>query len=442
MADGYRVRDGTDVRTVSAGSPDAQAASRVLRTLRRAASAPAVDLAGSPLTGLPLPALAGGTLGGDLALQYLRGHEVLQRVLGMTPTPGLVRPPLGALDRASLDALRADQVRTVLLDPGSAEPPEEELGFSPVATGRVVTPGSGRMDGILPSLSVDAVASSVPDPVLRAQVVVGELAAIYFERPGVSRGVALSVDERDRAPADYLAPLLAALRSSPFLRPLQGQRFLEVLPPEATLRLVPKVPSLFPASYETAIERTRARIESLRSLYTQPTSLPDQLGTSVLFAESEPFLRQPAGGLAFLEGATHRVSQEFAKLRPPPPGDVVTLASRNGRVPITIRNLTGSPVRLLVTLQSSALSFPEGPTREIDLPGDRQTLIFQAQAKRGGRFRVDVRLSTPDGASTVSRSYIVVRSTAYNQVALIITLGAAAFLLLRWARRFLPRARS
>jgi hypothetical protein len=33
---------------------------------------------------------------------------------------------------------------------------------------------------------------------------------------------------------------------------------------------------------------------------------------------------------------------------------------------------------------------------------------------------------------------IVVRSTAYNRTALLITIGAALVLLLVWARRFLP----
>jgi hypothetical protein len=36
---------------------------------------------------------------------------------------------------------------------------------------------------------------------------------------------------------------------------------------------------------------------------------------------------------------------------------------------------------------------------------------------------------------------LVVRSTSYNLVALILVLGAALFLLVWWARRFLPRNR-
>jgi hypothetical protein len=37
---------------------------------------------------------------------------------------------------------------------------------------------------------------------------------------------------------------------------------------------------------------------------------------------------------------------------------------------------------------------------------------------------------------------VVVRSTAYNRVALFLTVGAALFLLLWWGRRLLPRKRS
>ena len=40
---------------------------------------------------------------------------------------------------------------------------------------------------------------------------------------------------------------------------------------------------------------------------------------------------------------------------------------------------------------------------------------------------------------TIAEATMVIRSTAYNRVALIFTIGAALFLLLWWGRRFLPR---
>ena len=47
--------------------------------------------------------------------------------------------------------------------------------------------------------------------------------------------------------------------------------------------------------------------------------------------------------------------------------------------------------------------------------------------------------STPD---TIAERTMVIRSTAYNLVALFVTIGAAMFLLGWWGRRFLPRRKS
>ena len=38
----------------------------------------------------------------------------------------------------------------------------------------------------------------------------------------------------------------------------------------------------------------------------------------------------------------------------------------------------------------------------------------------------------------IGETTLVVRSTAYNRIALLITIGAALVLLLLWARRFVP----
>jgi len=59
----------------------------------------------------------------------------------------------------------------------------------------------------------------------------------------------------------------------------------------------------------------------------------------------------------------------------------------------------------------------------------------------GGRFEVHVLMVSPSGR-LIGETEIVVRSTAYNRIALLITIGAALVLLLLWGRRFVPgRAR-
>jgi hypothetical protein len=80
--------------------------------------------------------------------------------------------------------------------------------------------------------------------------------------------------------------------------------------------------------------------------------------------------------------------------------------------------------------------------REVVLePDSAQTLTFQADLKTTGRFRVVVQVLAPTGR-ILDETEIIVRSTAYNRIALLITIAAAVVLVLVWARRFLPRRTS
>jgi hypothetical protein len=63
------------------------------------------------------------------------------------------------------------------------------------------------------------------------------------------------------------------------------------------------------------------------------------------------------------------------------------------------------------------------------------------QAQTTGRFPMTVQILAPEGG-LIAQSQMIVRSTAYNRVALVVTAGAVLFLLVWWGRRFLPRGAS
>jgi hypothetical protein len=76
-------------------------------------------------------------------------------------------------------------------------------------------------------------------------------------------------------------------------------------------------------------------------------------------------------------------------------------------------------------------------------PGVR-TILLRAHAQATGRIPVRVQLLTSGGGAgvaVIAERTMVIRSTAYNRVALFVTIGAALFLLGWWGRRFLPRRR-
>jgi hypothetical protein len=73
--------------------------------------------------------------------------------------------------------------------------------------------------------------------------------------------------------------------------------------------------------------------------------------------------------------------------------------------------------------------------------GRTTTLTFPVDLRTNGRFEVFVRIQSPNGR-VIAHPRLIVRSTAFNRVALVITLAAAAMLLILWARRFVPRRTS
>ncbi len=71
-------------------------------------------------------------------------------------------------------------------------------------------------------------------------------------------------------------------------------------------------------------------------------------------------------------------------------------------------------------------------------PDSTQTISVDLELRTTGKFEVPVQIVSPSGR-VIGQRRIVLRSTAYNRVALVITIAAALLALVVWARRFLPR---
>ena len=98
----------------------------------------------------------------------------------------------------------------------------------------------------------------------------------------------------------------------------------------------------------------------------------------------------------------------------------------------------GKPHSLEFFVQLVSTRIREQPATRVELaPGETETLRLQASLRSTGRFEVHVLMVSPSGRP-IRDETLVVRSTAYNRFALLITIGAALVLLLLWVRRFVP----
>jgi hypothetical protein len=162
---------------------------------------------------------------------------------------------------------------------------------------------------------------------------------------------------------------------------------------------------------------------------------PARLETMLLLAEARQYLTSPTEGLAFIDAARRSVRAAVDDLALETV-DSVTLTSDSGGIPITVSNEGPHSLEFSVQLVSTRLR--EVPATSVELaPGESETLRLSASLRSTGRFEVHVLMVSPSGR-LIGEETLVVRSTAYNGIALLITIGAALVLLLVWARRLVP----
>jgi hypothetical protein len=436
MRGGYSVvsDDGT-TRDVPAGQGGSELAARALDDLRALASAPGVEVTALPFSGPEIPSLYGGGLGRDVGIQLQRGREVASALIQADPPERILRPPGAALDDETLRGLAGLGVGTLIVGPATVELAPQPLGFAGPATTSV---GDGAITAIVPEPSTDAVMTSVAqgDPVRAAQVVLGELTTIWQEAPGESRSVALVLGEDAPLPGPFFPPLAHAIAGAPWLTPATAGAFVDAFPSTETSDLANPSSRRFPTAYVAALKQARRRVETLRSMLPDGSVEPERLDTMLLLAEARQFLSSTDDGLAFIDAVRGSVKGTIDELSLDTVSGV-SLSSDSGGIPITVSNAGERPLTVFVRLVAPQLR--GAPGEEVELgPGDSQTLRLQAELRSTGRFPVKVQMLAPDGRPLEDQT-LIVRSTAYNRIALLITIGAGVMLVAVWARRFLPR---
>ncbi|HJU57742.1 MAG TPA: DUF6049 family protein [Actinomycetota bacterium] len=438
MRDGYTMSDGEMLREVAAGMGGAALADRAILDLQTIAQAPNVHITALPFSTPELPALYDGGLGRDAELQLEHGRNVVAEFLRTSPIPQVLRPPGAALDDTTLRNLTLSDITTLLVDPATVTPVAQPLGFAgPATTGLA----EGALSAIVPEPGADALvtATAAADPVRAVQVMLGELATIWQEQPGEERGIAVVLDEDAPFPGPFFPPFAASVADAPWLSPLAATEFVNAYPPVASQPLALQSSRRFSTSYVTSLKQARRRVETLASMLPGDSTSPERLDAMLLLAEARQFLAESDEGIEFIS-SVHRTVQDVMNSLVVDTVPSVTFSSEQGRIPITVSNNADEALAFSVRLKSESLR--SSSTADMELPpGASETVRLQAEMRSTGRALIDVHLLSPSGR-VIEHQAIVVRSTGYNRIALLITIGAAVLMIVAWARRFLPRRTS
>jgi hypothetical protein len=416
--------------------------------------------AGRPLLALPYvrtspDALAEAGLSGELAHQLDRGIAVLADVLGALPSESawLATDDLGTAGLQLLDALGTERV---LVAPDQVERLSDGV-LSPARPFLVTPPRSRGRDGddedddrprTLEALATDAHLDELLHddvaPALVASRTFADLAMLWFEQPGTPRAVVLPVDASIDGAA--VRALLDGLSSATLFRPVAlDDAFATALPLRGsdgeTLRraLVPDDAGRIGTAVASDVTDLRALRGSVQRTVGAAAPILDEIDSHLL--------RATAVGL---DGAARAGEVDAARAAVDgladgveTPAEVgITLTAREGTVPLTIRNTTGSPLDVEIRLRSPKLELPGGDTFAMTLTEDTSRLDIAVRARASGSFPFEIEVTSPDGRLRLATTRYSVRSTAVSGVGVVLSAGAGLFLIVWWARHWREARRS
>jgi hypothetical protein len=451
MEDGYERADGSIVEPEQQPATDA---ADVLAALRTVAADPDVQLSAMPFSAPLMPAMLAGGLSVDLDEQRELGDRTVVEVLGEAagqPTTSFDRPPSGAIDDASLDALAIRGVGAVLANTDAVDRTAQLNDFAPLPAASLTLPSGSSIDLVLPDPGVQALLADptlTSDPVRGAQAVLGELATIWREQPVPAdqpdqtetvRGVAVALSAS--LPPEMWAPMTRRLADSPFLAPTHPQDFVETVNPlQAASELAAPSEARFEDDYAEKIRSERRDVVAYESMLAEPSTTPDRLRRDLLYAEAGVYIDDPTAGRRWIDQVNAFTDDVFARALPAAP-QAFTLTSGEGQLPLRMGDPGDTPLIVQIQLRSSQFEFPDGNEQTVTLSEPDQIVTFNVEAKTSGTQTIRMKTRAPSGRPLDERN-LAVRSTAVNSIALVITGAAGLLLVALWSRRYIKRPRS
>jgi Family of unknown function (DUF6049) len=450
MAEGYERTDGS---VVGAGEGPAGDAADVLRSLREVVDGPQIKTTAMPFSAPLLPAMLAGGLAEDLATQRAVGDQIVETILGTVPTTAIERPPSGAIDDATLEDLAARDVGAVLANADSVDRSSQLNDFAPLPAATLASPSGSSLDLVLPDPGVQALLADPDlvsgDPVLAAQVTLGEIATIWREQPvpgpqpdgsATIRGIAVALPRS--LPGAMWGPITRRLASAPFLEPLHAQDFVEsVHPLQAATSLAAPSVARFSRGYVEGIRDERRDVSAYDSMLVDPSTTPDLLRRDLLYAEAGEYIGVgEILGRRWIDRVNGFTDSVFQRALPTQT-QAFTLTSNEGSVPIRMGDPGAIPLTVQIQLRSSQFEFPDGNERTVTLTQPDQIVSFTVRAKTSGTQTIKLRTKAPSGRPLDERN-LAVRTTAVNSIAVIITAAAGLVLVGLWCRRYVKRPRS
>ena len=434
---------------------------RTMSALSTISSSSARQTLASTFVPVDATGLVDAGLGGELDAQVKRGADVLQATSVRAGAGTWVST--SALDEDTLNRLAPQYAHVVVPQSAVSGPTGPLTPTQPFALGSArATPVTAMTAD--PGLAAHLAAASGRDPALAAQQFLADLALVYYESPYLrgprgttaTRGL-VAVAPPSWAPgAGFMSALLSGLQANPVVTPVTLDELFAQVPVGADGQPTSRHPVAGgtrspPAS---TVRGARARQDAFASaaIGSIAGATVTRLGDLLLAAESQTLsARAQRSALAGYGAALdHQLSQLSVR------SDTIRLTAGTASVPITVIRNTPYPVTVDLRLTSDKLQFPvvgnsvpgamcQAPVVQSSagrstfssvcvLDHTTNAVYVDMRARTAGDFRIDVTLTSPQGALVLAAGHLTVRSLSTSAVAIGLSGAAGAVLLFWWGR--------
>ena len=469
MANGYSIVEGESIERVEGDSPASADAGEVLDGLRALFEQPGVQPLLSAYSNPDLPTLLRELDLDHLTEQLSAGETTLNRLLPDAEFRQNWLFATGARwDAQTLEEVRSsrysaqenfrtfvgaefmdpriDDTVSTCPDPGF---PEDAHSFTcPVS----LDSEYGPTQAYVRDPDMQARFTELAEPgqdALDLQLLFAESAFIHLQYPGVPRRVVSAVVPAHWEPRPFVMKrLLNGLARAPWLNSLTPAEGFPRSTKPREWSLIDHAADLSQAvDYET-LPQVEQMIETYAEL-GPPQERINTLESNLLTSMSRSWLGAPesvATGNSYISDSRQEIQDEFEKLVITGPD--TTLTSQQSAIEVNVFNEADYPVTVDVDFQdqNGDIRIADADQQELDditvEPGAAPAIKVDAIADSSGIFNLEARILSPENGNPINSSRINIRSTNFNQIALGITFGALAFLIIFYIVRLLKRRRT
>ncbi len=293
------------------------------------------------------------------------------------------------------------------------------------------------------------------NPILDAHNFIADLAILWFDQPTVARGVIVRPSAGWDADPQVLRIALSGITSMRVLRAVDLNTFFgevatlnasgQVSPTGESRRAImvrnlnPPGPTEQIAAFATQLGQAESLLSSYEEILGGQTRDTAPLSELLLVSGARGIEQNRR--LEYLDSIDEAVTMAIRSIEGPEP-QVVSITAREASIPIFIENGLSTPAAVVLRFSSDKLEFPEGQRLRVTLEPGSNEFSFPIKSRSSGDAKLRVTVLSPDEAIQLDGpDQIIVRSTVFSGLGLLILVGALVILALWWLRQILEKRR-